>query len=66
MPSGHRLDFSAFRREFKAQREVGTHNRDAFMCPYINQEDLTELGTLRLFLNSCGRYSPDKFAAADV
>ncbi|KPI41029.1 uncharacterized protein AB675_8031 [Cyphellophora attinorum] len=66
MPSNHRPDFEAFHKETNAQRRSGTRHRDAFVWPYINQEDLTKPRTLLLFLNSRGRHGPDKFASADV
>jgi hypothetical protein len=65
LPSNHRPDFDAIRKETDAQRRAGTHHREAFMWPYINLEDLTKLKTLLLFLNSRGRHAPDEFAAAD-
>lgn len=40
MPTVHRPDFEAFRKESEADRDRGTKYRDSFLCPFINQEDL--------------------------
>ncbi|KAI9879339.1 MAG: hypothetical protein M1830_008799 [Pleopsidium flavum] len=65
MPSTHRPDFQALRRESTQQRCDGTKFRDAYLWPYINVEDLTKGKSLLLFLNARGRHLPDTFAHAD-
>jgi len=66
MPVSHRPDFEAFTRESREQRAAGTRFKDAFMWPYINQEDLCKPRTLLLLLNARGRNFPDAFAIADM
>ncbi|PNY25651.1 Uncharacterized protein TCAP_04410 [Tolypocladium capitatum] len=65
MPTAHRPDFEAFRKESNQQRDKGTQYRDHFMWSYINQEDLLKPKTLLLLLNARGRYHPSEFAGAD-
>jgi hypothetical protein len=65
MPVSHRPDFEAFTKESHEQRVAGTRFKDAFMWPYINQEDLCKPRTLLLLLNARGRNFPDAFAMAD-
>lgn len=65
MSTSHRPDFDAFRKETLAQRDAGTRYKDAFMWPYINQDDLSKPRTLLLLLNARGRHHPTDFAAAD-
>ena len=65
MPVTHRPDFEAFTRESREQRAAGTRFKDAFMWPYINQEDMCKPRTLLLLLNARGRNPPDAFAIAD-
>ena len=45
--------------------EAAATHGDAFMWPYINQEDLAKPRTLPILLNSRGRYHPSVFAASD-
>ncbi|KAJ4390060.1 hypothetical protein N0V93_007533 [Gnomoniopsis smithogilvyi] len=66
MPTVHRPDFDAFKRERQSDRHLGTKHRDAFIWPYINQDDLLARSkTLLLLLNARGRCPPSDFAAAD-
>ena len=69
MPAGHRPDFHAWKKAGRQGRNVkggGTNYRDAFIWPYINQEDLVSRPrSLLLLLNSRGRHDPCHFAAAD-
>jgi hypothetical protein len=65
MPTMHRPDFAAFRKESVAQREAGTKFRDQLFWPYINQEDLLKPKSLLLMLKARGRHQPCEFAAAD-
>ncbi|KAG2417841.1 hypothetical protein HFD88_000940 [Aspergillus terreus] len=66
MPTIHRPDFAAFRRESELDRCSGTKYGEHFMWPYINQEDLLNPKVLPLLLNARGRHDPSHFAAADV
>ncbi|KAF4969542.1 hypothetical protein FSARC_3225 [Fusarium sarcochroum] len=65
MPTSHRPDFEAFRKESKEERERGFKYKDHFMWPYINQEDLSQPKLMLLLLNARGRHPPPAFAAAD-
>ena len=65
LPTSHRPDIDAFRRETLQQREAGTRYRHAYMWPYLNQEDLTKSKILLLLLNARARNHPSKFASAD-
>lgn len=65
MPTTHRPDFNAFRREGEARKEWGSKYRDYFLWPDINQDDLSNSKTLLLFINARGRHHPSEFAAAD-
>ncbi len=65
MPAAHLPNLDSWRKESQQQREAGTKHRDAFMWPYVNQEDLTKPRTLLIFLNTRGRNHPSRFAAAD-
>ena len=63
MPPTHRPDFAAFRRH--GSRTGAPGEREAFMWPMINQEDLVEARALLLLLKSRGRNTPSTFAGAD-
>lgn len=65
LPASHRPDIDAFRKETTEQRKAGTRYRDAFMWPYLNQEDLSKPRTLLLLLNARARNHPSHFASAD-
>jgi hypothetical protein len=65
MPTSHRPDFVAFRKESPAQREAATRFRGSFMWPYINQEDLSTNKALLLLLDARGRHPPPDFAGLD-
>ena len=66
IPEIHHPDFATFLKESHADREKGTKYKEAFMWPYINQEDLLNTNkTLLLLLNARGRNPPSHFAAAD-
>ncbi|KAI9772208.1 MAG: hypothetical protein M1839_002526 [Geoglossum umbratile] len=62
MPLTHRPDFEAFTREHPG---TPTRFREAYIWPYINQEDLLKPRLLLLFLNARGRNPPSAFARAD-
>lgn len=68
MAAVHRPDFDAWRKQessLAAFRQGSTQDRDCFMWPYINQEDLLKPKTLLLLLNARGRHHPSHFAGAD-
>lgn len=65
MPSTHRPDSQALRKESPQQRSRGTKFKDAYMWPYINVEDLVQGKCLLLFINSRGRHPPSVFAHSD-
>jgi hypothetical protein len=65
MPSTHRPDYEAFRKESTQQISLGTKYKDAYMWPYVNVEDLVQGKSLLLFINSRGRHPPNMFAHAD-
>jgi hypothetical protein len=65
LPSTHRPDYLAFRKESPEQRAQGTKFKGAYMWPYINAEDLAKGKTLLLFINSRGRHPPSMFSHAD-
>ncbi|KAF2164008.1 hypothetical protein M409DRAFT_68229 [Zasmidium cellare ATCC 36951] len=66
LPKMHRPDFEAFRRQVDSQGKAGKIQRESFMWPFLNQEDLLKPRSLLLLLNSRGRNSPAEFAAADI
>ena len=59
MATTHRPDFVALRKGGQSKF------LDAYMWPYINQEDLVRGKTLLAFINSRGRHAPDLFIHAD-
>lgn len=65
MPSMHRPDFEALRREAPGQTKAGTQFYDSFLLPSLNLEDLLKPRTLLLFLNARGRHDPDIFVNTD-
>lgn len=65
MPSMHRPDFEALRRESPGQIKAGTQFYDSFFLPSLNLEDLLKPRTLLIFLNARGRHDPDLFANID-
>jgi len=52
----HRPDMEAWRNETPAKRAKGTRFREAYMWPYINQEDLLKSKALLIFLGVRGRH----------
>ncbi|MCJ1332535.1 hypothetical protein MMC10_009228 [Thelotrema lepadinum] len=62
MPLNHRPDFEDFK---SAERNSHNRNRDAYLWPYMNVQDLTNPRLFPLFLNSRGRNEPDAFVEAD-
>lgn len=61
----HRPDFMALRDDASAKAKKLARPHDAFMWPYINQEDLAKPRSLLLLINARGRHHPCLFAAAD-
>ena len=65
MPSSHRPDFQALRVGNEQAPPEEARLRQAFVLPYINQEDLSKPKPLLLLLNARGRHAPPEFAAMD-
>src|SRR5271170_290898 len=61
----HRPDFQAQHRETEEQRRTATKFRDAYLCPYINLEDLCKAKNLLLMLQSRGHNRPHVFSYRD-
>ncbi|KAL8680293.1 MAG: hypothetical protein Q9224_006952, partial [Gallowayella concinna] len=66
IPSTHRPDFWAFRKESQAQIRAGTHYRDYWLLPHLNLEDLVKPKNLIYFLRSRARNFPGVFVNADA
>ena len=62
MPMSHRPDFEDFK---SGGRSSQNRNRDAYLLPQMNVQDLTSPRLLPLFLNSRGRNKPSAFVEAD-
>ncbi|XDG02516.1 hypothetical protein ABKA04_002131 [Annulohypoxylon sp. FPYF3050] len=65
MPVSHRPDVATFRKYGRNMNRMPDHERNAFIWPYVNQEDLAKPKSLPLLLNARGRNHPTNFAAAD-
>lgn len=66
MPAMHRPDFEAWRQDAPGYYGKRLDNpRDAYLMPYMNQEDLSKPRSFLLMLNARSRYHPCLFAAAD-
>ncbi|EPE03056.1 hypothetical protein F503_08670 [Ophiostoma piceae UAMH 11346] len=65
MPTTHRPDFAAFRKNAPGTSGLTPQLRGSYVWPYINQEDLLRSKTLLLLLKARGRNHPSVFAAAD-
>ncbi|PNP44481.1 hypothetical protein TGAMA5MH_03786 [Trichoderma gamsii] len=65
MTPNHRPDYEAFRRAGSELQIIAKSEKDSFMWPYINQEDLSKTQPLLLLLDARGREIPSSFAAAD-
>lgn len=66
MALSHRPDFEASEQDHGWQCDTNTKIREAYMLPYINQEDLLKPRNLLLFMATRGRHHPSKFAATDI
>lgn len=64
MATEYRPDLEAF-IHVRNLTEVRKMNREWFVWPYINQEDLSKSNMLPLLANARGRHDPCDFAAAD-
>jgi hypothetical protein len=65
MAGSHRPDFQAAKLLKERHISGDTKYRDAFMVPYINQEDLSTPRSLLLFMSTRGRFHPSLFAVSD-
>ena len=66
IPSTHRPDFWAIRKENEGQVRAGTQYRDHWLLPSINLEDLSKSKNLLLFLRSRARNPSGVFVNADA
>jgi hypothetical protein len=66
MPANDRPDFDAIQRERDHLRRSNSRYRDAYLFPYINQEDLCKPKNLLLMFHSRGRNLPEVFAFHDL
>jgi hypothetical protein len=66
MVPSHRPDFEYYFKDQKWQNENPIKVREAYMWPYINEEDLLQPRNLLWFMASRGRYPPASFAATDL
>ena len=68
MSATHRPEFATLRKislNNNKQRPNQAREKEAYLWPYINQEDLVQSHNLLIFLNSRGRHLPDKFVFGD-
>jgi hypothetical protein len=66
MASFHRPDFSRdASRSNQSRQDNKTKDRETYMWPYINEEDLLKPRNLLWFMASRGRHHPSSFAATD-
>jgi hypothetical protein len=63
--SSHRPDIEAFYQDNKWHRENKARAREAYLLPYINEEDLVKPRNLLWFLSSRGKHHPSCFSATD-
>jgi len=67
IPEQHRPDLSAWRiHEESGDTLWAEKDRDAFMWPHVNLDDLSKTRNLWLMMKTRGRNAPDTFAAADL
>ncbi|USW52715.1 hypothetical protein Slin15195_G060340 [Septoria linicola] len=62
----HRPDCQAWHQEGELVEDGTTHYREAYMWPFINQENLTKPRNLLHFISARGKCSPSAFAANDL
>ncbi|KAI4731144.1 hypothetical protein E4T49_00836 [Aureobasidium sp. EXF-10728] len=68
MAATHRPEFATLRKismNNNKRRPDQAKEKEAYLWPYINQEDLVQSHNLLIFLNSRGRHLPDKFVFGD-
>jgi hypothetical protein len=68
MSATHRPEFATLRKisvNNNRRRPNQAREKEAYLWPFINQEDLVQSHNLLVFLNSRGRHLPDKFAFGD-
>lgn len=65
MALSHRPDFEALEKETEDERYRKTKYRDAYMWPYINEENLVKPQSLIWFMFTRGRCHPSKLAVQD-
>jgi hypothetical protein len=66
MAPSHRPDFEYFFKDDKWRNENRIKVREAYMWPYINEDDLLQPRNLLWFMASRSRYPPASFAATDI
>lgn len=65
MALSHRPDFDALEDEDDVKRFKGTAYRDAYLWPYINEEDLCNYRSLLLLMSTRARCHPSDLAASE-
>jgi hypothetical protein len=65
MAVSHRPDFEALEREDEVKRWKATGYHDAFLLPYINEEDLLKPRSLLLLMSTRSRCHPSELAASE-
>lgn len=68
MAATHRPDFASLRKAEVYNNKLlpnRAREKEAYLWPCINREDLTQTHNLLIFLNSRGRHLPDKFVFGD-
>jgi hypothetical protein len=66
MASSHRPEFEFFCKNDKWKNDNQTKVREAYLWPYINEEDPLQSRDLLSFIASRGRHHPSTFAATDL
>ncbi|KAK3328093.1 hypothetical protein B0T19DRAFT_423676 [Cercophora scortea] len=67
MPKMHRPDTKAYHNELShSGTEIASESRQAYLWPYINQEDLSDPRHFLLLLNARGRNPPKAFSYVDL
>lgn len=66
LSSSHRPDFAALSQQDFRRGDGDSAYRDAYLMPYLNQEDLLWPRRLLLLLHSRARYPPAAFVTVDV
>jgi hypothetical protein len=66
MAARHRPDIEIYRSQRPGQPTQSKQDREAYMWPYINLEDLMKPKPLLLLFNNRGRNKPDTFVHSDL